>query len=106
MEGEKELFTIRIDTEEALPPELRDAARHAWSTFAHYTHDALGRVAQTLDLPSESLTKFSDASLALGPKPQATMMRLFRYECNKPKLVSERRFAFPVQLCLALILVF
>lgn len=85
------MFTIRQDSPQHLPPEIRSAARSAWVAASSYTNSLLGSVAQTLDLPPEALTQYSEPGLEMTETRQATMMRLFRYECQNEKVVSERK---------------
>lgn len=87
------MFTIRQDTPTALPEELRQATHEAWKALSSYMNSLLGTVAQTLDLPPEALTQYSDPGLQLTDQRQATMLRLFRYECQGDKIVSERKLA-------------
>jgi isopenicillin N synthase-like dioxygenase len=78
VEGEKEFITLRsLDN---TPEELKDAAIKFWAEAGGLLNDILGRIAESLDLPAEALTAYSQPCAELGHNKTATMLRLFRYE--------------------------
>jgi isopenicillin N synthase-like dioxygenase len=85
--GEKEFITIR--SLDKVPAELRGASVTAWAQIGSYLNSVLGRVAESLELSPEALTKFSEPCINLGNPRTATMLRLFRYEGWDDKIVAE-----------------
>lgn len=77
VEGEKEFITLR--SLETTPEILKDAASRYWAEAGDLLNETLGKVAESLGLPAESLTVYSEPCSRLGRKT-ATMLRLFRYE--------------------------
>lgn len=88
--GEKEFITLRsID---GTPESLRDAASAFWAEAGRLLNELLGRVAESLGLPAEMLTVYSEPCEALGHEKTATMLRLFKYDGvdgKKCKTVAE-----------------
>lgn len=78
VEGEKEFITLR--SIEKTPDILKDAASKYWAAAGSLLNEQLGRIAESLGLPAESLTKYSEPCSELGTESTATMLRLFRYE--------------------------
>jgi isopenicillin N synthase-like dioxygenase len=76
--GEKEFITLR--SLEGTPESLRNAASAFWAEAGRLLNELLGRVAESLGLPAEMLTVYSEPCGALGHDRTATMLRLFRYE--------------------------
>jgi isopenicillin N synthase-like dioxygenase len=76
--GEKEFITLR--TLDNTPKELKEAAASFWAVAGAFLNRSLGHVAETLDLPSKSLTAYSEPCITLGKEKTATLLRLFRYE--------------------------
>ena len=94
VEGEKEFITLR--TIQNTPDELKDAASKYWAEAGGLLNETLGRVAESLDLPAESLTVFSKPCATFGDEETATLLRIFRYEGSvgsQSKVVAERRSA-------------
>jgi isopenicillin N synthase-like dioxygenase len=92
VDGEKEFITLRSLAN--TPPELKDAAITYWAEAGGLLNDILGKVAESLRLPADALTRFSDPCKELGWDRTATMLRLFRYqgyEGVESRLVAERR---------------
>jgi hypothetical protein len=90
VEGEKEFITLRSLS--TTPPELRDAAITYWAVAGKLLNEILGRIAESLDLPPEALTVFSEPCTELKEERTATMLRLFRYEGfegNESRVVAE-----------------
>jgi len=88
--GEKEFITLR--SIEGTPESLRNAASAFWAEAGRLLNELLGRVAESLGLPAEMLTVYSEPCGALGHEKTATMLRLFRYEGfegKKCKTVAE-----------------
>lgn len=78
VEGEKEFITLR--SIEKTPDILKDAASKYWVAAGSLLNEQLGRIAESLGLPAESLTAYSEPCSQLGTESTATMLRLFRYE--------------------------
>lgn len=92
IEGEKELITLRCL--EGTPKELKDAAASYWAEAGGLLNEILGRIAESLGLPPEALTVYSEPCAKLPVEKTATMLRLFRYEGfegTESKTVAERR---------------
>ncbi|RDW57190.1 hypothetical protein BP5796_12640 [Coleophoma crateriformis] len=90
VEGEKEFLTLR--TLDGTPRELRDPAAAFWAEAGGLLNQQLGRIAESLGLPAEKLTMFSEPCKDLGPGKTSTMLRLFKYEGpegGRPLIVSE-----------------
>ncbi|KAH8813306.1 hypothetical protein F5884DRAFT_788120 [Xylogone sp. PMI_703] len=88
--GEKEYLTLRDI--QSTPQELRDQAIAFWEEAGCYLNEVLGRIAQSLGLPRNALTKFSLPCIEMGDQETATMLRLFRYEgdnIRKKGIVAE-----------------
>ncbi|KAI9054164.1 hypothetical protein LZ554_001335 [Drepanopeziza brunnea f. sp. 'monogermtubi'] len=88
--GEKEFITLR--TIGNTPDELKDAAETYWNEASVLLNETLGRVAESLNLPAEALTVFSNPCTTLAEEETATMLRLFRYEGfegNRSEVVAE-----------------
>jgi isopenicillin N synthase-like dioxygenase len=100
VEGEKEFLTLRnIDS---TPPELKEAAAKYWAQASGLLNEILGKIAESLGLPSESLTVYSNPSRQLDSATRSTMLRLFRYEGfegKESKIVAEGKMSF---LCFCL----
>lgn len=89
VQGEKEFITLR--SLETTPDILKDAASKYWAEAGDLLNETLRKVAESLGLPAESLTAYSEPCSRLGRKT-ATMLRLFRYEGfegKQPKVVAE-----------------
>lgn len=87
--GEKEFITLR--SLESTPDILKEAASKYWAQAGDLLTETLGKVAESLGLPAESLTVYSEPCSKLGRKT-ATMLRLFRYEGfegKQSKVVAE-----------------
>ncbi|KAK0116699.1 hypothetical protein ONS96_012551 [Cadophora gregata f. sp. sojae] len=78
VEGEKEFITLR--TIQNTPDVLKEAVSKYWEEAGALLNETLGRVAESLDLPAEALTVYSEPCAKLGEQETATMLRLFRYE--------------------------
>ena len=78
MEGEKEFITLRglANT----PDILKDAATTYWKEAGALLNEILGRIAESLGLEPDALSKFSEPCGELHDLRTATMLRLFRYE--------------------------
>ncbi|PBP17544.1 2og-Fe oxygenase family protein [Diplocarpon rosae] len=90
VEGEKESITLR--TIHNTPCELQEVAASYWNEASCLLSEALGKVAESLDLPAKALTVYSKPCTALGAEETATMLCLFRYEVfkgSKSKIVAE-----------------
>jgi isopenicillin N synthase-like dioxygenase len=85
--GEKQFITIRTLNE--VPEELREATKAAWDKMGAYLNSMLVRIAESLELSPDALTKFSEPCISLDNKRRATMLRLFRYEGWEDKVVAE-----------------
>jgi len=95
VEGEKELLTLRSIN--SVPPELKDAVAAYWTLAGGLLNETLGRVAESLGLPADSLTVYSSPSKEMGSLRTATMLRLFRYEGfegTQSKVVAEGKLPF------------
>lgn len=89
VEGEKEFITLR--SLETTPEILKDVASRYWAEAGNLLNDTIAKVAESLGLPAESLTVYSEPCSKLGRK-NATMLRLFRYEGfegKQSKVVAE-----------------
>ncbi len=92
IEGEKELITLRCIGN--TPKELKDAATAYWAEAGGLLNQILGHIAESLGLPAEALTQFSEPCARLSAEKTATMLRLFRYEGfegKESKVVAERK---------------
>ena len=78
VEGEKEMITLRSC--DNTPEVLKSAAETYWAEAAGLLNEILGRVAESLGLPAEKLTRYSEPCTELRSERTATMLRLFRYE--------------------------
>lgn len=78
VEGEKEFITLRSISH--TPDALKDAATVYWREAGALLTEILGRVAESLGLQADALTRFSEPCKELGVLRTATMLRLFRYE--------------------------
>jgi isopenicillin N synthase-like dioxygenase len=85
--GEKEFYTIR--STQLLPSELQAAADTYWSVAGDLLQDMLGRIAESVELKPEALTRLSSGCIRLGEEQTATMLRVFRYEGWEDKVVAE-----------------
>jgi isopenicillin N synthase-like dioxygenase len=85
--GEKEFITVRSLSR--VPKEIREAAIQAWSVFGSLLSDSLARIAESLDLEPEALTRFALPCSTIKEEPTATMLRIFRYETWEDKVVAE-----------------
>jgi hypothetical protein len=89
IEGEKEFITLRsID---GTPHILANAASKFWDAAGSLLNEQLGSIAESLGLPTESLTVYSQPCTKLNEQT-ATMLRLFRYEGydgQESKIVAE-----------------
>jgi hypothetical protein len=86
--GEKEFITLRqLDH---TPEELKVPATKCWALTGKLLNEMLGRIAESLDLPPDSLTGFSEPCTQLDDTMRAAMLRLFRYENQDAKVVAER----------------
>ena len=93
VEGEKELITLRCLGN--TPNELKDAAAAYWAEAGGLLNEILGRIAESLGLPAEALTQYSEPCVKLPIEKTATMLRLFRYEGfegKESRTVAERKF--------------
>jgi hypothetical protein len=88
IEGEKELITLRdLPT---TPDLLKGPASTYWSLCGKMLNGLLGKIAESLNLPPEALTRFSAPCAALKEDKTATMLRLFRYDSDQAfKVVAE-----------------
>ena len=87
IEGEKEMITLR--TLDGTPEELRDAASQAWGSAALLLNGMIGGISQSLGLPDDTLSAYSSPNLHMDGVKRSTMLRLFRYEGDQPKIVAE-----------------
>jgi isopenicillin N synthase-like dioxygenase len=78
VEGEKEFITLRGLSN--TPDELKDAATAYWKEAGGLLNEILGRVAESLGMEADALTRFSEPCKELQVLRTATMLRLFRYE--------------------------
>lgn len=89
IEGEKEFITLRkLDS---TPEQLREPVSRAWAAAGELLDLMLARLAESLELPEDVLTRFSKPCVHLDELRRSTMLRLFRYENNEPKIVAERK---------------
>ncbi|KAE8442259.1 hypothetical protein EG329_003519 [Mollisiaceae sp. DMI_Dod_QoI] len=89
VEGEKEFITLR--SLGSTPELLKKAASKYWAEAGDLLNETLGKIAESLGLPAEALTVYSEPCSRLGTKT-ATMLRLFRYEGfegKQSKVVAE-----------------
>ncbi|KUJ11918.1 Clavaminate synthase-like protein [Mollisia scopiformis] len=89
VEGEKEFITLR--SLESTPEVLKEATIKYWSEAGGLLNEILVRIAESLGLPEESFTVYSEPCSRLVEKT-ATMLRLFRYEGfegKQSKVVAE-----------------
>lgn len=85
--GEKEFITLR---QLGFTPEvLKGPASEAWENVGSLLNGYLERIAESLELPPEAFTPFSEPCTKLDGVRRATMLRLFRYENHEPKVVAE-----------------
>ena len=92
IEGEKEFITLRCFR--STPKELKDAAAVYWAEAGKLLNEILGRIAESLGLPAEALTVYSEPCTKLPVEKTATILRLFRYEGfegKESKTVAERK---------------
>lgn len=85
--GEKEFITLRQIG--FTPDVLKESATAAWANVGKLLNDYLARIAESLELPPEVFTEFSEPCTKLDVERRATMIRLFRYENHEPKVVAE-----------------
>ena len=85
--GEKEFITLRQLG--FTPDVLKEPASAAWANVGKLLNEYLARIAESLELPPEVFTEFSEPCTKLDGERRATMMRLFRYENHEPKVVAE-----------------
>jgi hypothetical protein len=88
--GEKEFITLR--SLEYCPDILREPAKRYWDLMGAYLEGTLGRIENSLALPSNSLKRFvgpCGSMQASDSAKTATMIRLFRYEGWEAKVVAE-----------------
>ncbi|RFU34815.1 hypothetical protein B7463_g1561, partial [Scytalidium lignicola] len=76
--GEKEFLTLR--DLQSTPQELRDPATAFWAQAGKLLNELLGCVSESLGLPGQTLTAFSEPCTAMRENETATLLRLFRYE--------------------------
>lgn len=91
VEGEKEFITLR--SQESTPEVLKEAATKYWAEAGDLLNEVMAKVAESLGLPENSLTVYSEPCSRLGVTT-ATMLRLFRYEGfegKQSKVVAERK---------------
>ena len=92
IEGEKELITLRCLG--STPKELKEAASLYWAEAGGLLNEILGRISESLGLPAEALTQYSEPCAKLVLDKTATMLRLFRYEGfegKESRTVAERK---------------
>ncbi|KAE9378036.1 Clavaminate synthase-like protein [Stipitochalara longipes BDJ] len=89
VDGEKEFITIR--SLDRTPAHIRDAAMAYWAEAGALLNQMLGKIAESLDLSSNSLTVFSEPCLELKRDATQSMLRLFRYNVDgeRSKIVAE-----------------
>lgn len=87
IEGEKEFITLRQLG--FTPDVLKEPASAAWSNVGKLLNEMLVVIAESLELPPDTFTVFSEPCTKLDNERRATMMRLFRYENYEPKVVAE-----------------
>lgn len=85
--GEKEFITLRQIW--FTPDVLKEPAAAAWANVGKLLNEYLALIAESLELPPEVFTSFSEPCTKLDGERRATMMRLFRYENHEPKVVAE-----------------
>ncbi len=87
IEGEKEFITLRQLG--FTPDVLKDPASRAWLNVGKLLNEMLVVIAESLELPPDTFTVFSEPCTKLDNERRGTMMRLFRYENHEPKVVAE-----------------
>jgi isopenicillin N synthase-like dioxygenase len=93
IKGEKEFITLR--SLNCTPRILKDAASAYWAEAGGFLNELLGRIAESLDLPSSAMTVYSKPCIELGSEECATLLRIFRYEGSQEdqsKIVAEGTF--------------
>jgi hypothetical protein len=92
VEGEKEFYTIRHSK---CPPELKSAAIASWGAIHQLFDEVLTNIEISLSLSSGALKRFAIPSKVLDETKRSSMLRLFRYDWDKARIVSERKLCFP-----------
>jgi isopenicillin N synthase-like dioxygenase len=87
IEGEKEFITLRQLG--FTPDVLKEPASVAWLNVGKLLNEMLEIIAESLELPPDTFTVFSEPCKKLDNEMRGTMMRLFRYENHEPKIVAE-----------------
>jgi hypothetical protein len=87
VEGEKEYYTIRHSK---CPSELRSAAIASWSAIHELFEEILTNIEISLSLSEGALRRFAAPARTLDETRRASMLRLFRYDWTKLRVVSER----------------
>jgi isopenicillin N synthase-like dioxygenase len=87
IEGEKEFITIRQLS--FTPDVLKEPASAVWLNVGKLLNEMLVVIAESLELPPNTFTVFSEPCTKLDNERRGTMMRLFRYENHEPKVVAE-----------------
>jgi hypothetical protein len=87
VEGEKEYYTIRHSK---CPSELRSAAIASWSAIHELFEEVLTNIEKSLLLSEGALKRFASPARNLVETRRASMLRLFRYDWTKLRVVSER----------------
>lgn len=93
VKGEKEFITLR--SLDRTPDGLKLAVSAFWAEAAGFLKELLGRIAESLGLPSDAMTVFSEPCIDFGREKSATMLRLFRYEGSQDyqsNIVAEGMF--------------
>ncbi|KIK61048.1 hypothetical protein GYMLUDRAFT_261007, partial [Collybiopsis luxurians FD-317 M1] len=62
---------------------------HAWAQAGQVLNDTFGKIAESLGLPPQSLTAYSEPCAEFQKDRTATMLRLFWYEGNEERMVAE-----------------
>jgi len=87
IEGEKEFITLRQLG--FIPEVLKEPASVAWLNVGKLLNEMLGVIAESLELPPDTFTVFSEPCTKLDNEMRGTLMRLFRYETHETKVVAE-----------------
>jgi hypothetical protein len=89
VEGEKEYYTIRHSR---CPAELKSAAMASWSAIHELFEEVLGNIEISLSLSEGALKRFASPAKTLDETRRSSMLRLFRYDWTKLRVVSERMY--------------
>jgi hypothetical protein len=82
--GEKEFITIRGLSSKYTPSEVRNAAARAWKCVFELLYQVLDDLTLAMKINYRALQRFCESSRTLGQTNGASMIRIFRYDCNTP----------------------